>query len=522
MTTLSPIANPTALIPRPVETPPATPMQATDGALARPAAVVSLGAVSTDVFSQTYSRQGQLPGQDVVRTWESDSQDALSQAINTHFNAQSTASRFKGLGATLMEQFAKGNTDISQSVLYASADKAQTPGAIGIGQALLHSKADNLVSLSIQTASGKTVTFSLSSQDNGLGVQATVDGGPLSADELKAVGQLGTAFQSAIDGLTGVPPKLDLSNLTQFDTRVLASVDLNAKLKTPQGEDVSLAFHADSQSRTTRMNGPAGEIDLAVDLKNSAIQGNAQQQAKALKSYLAQFDQAQQRGNANADLMAMFKEAFSAMNSHYPASAAAPLTNHPTDQNLLTGLADFKASIQQTAGRSNPMRPAEVDSFAYTLLQKTRVGGTSTLDRSVTQDQQSALSASFHTSLTGGKAPALSGNADSQNYRYVQVQDTASSTASLAYKNGALTGASVTQQASQNTHTQQYVMAKLVEETDVPKAGAITRDYVALLEQAAQASRASKAALQASTLNTALNTLHANVMLQGDPSALVR
>ena len=155
---------------------------------------------------------------------------------------------------------------------------------------MLHSKAENQVSLSIKTASGKTVTFSLSSQKDGLGVQATVEGGDLSADELKAVGQLGSAFQASVDGLTAVPPKLDLSQLTQFDSKVLASVDLNAKVKSQGGEDLTLAFHADSQSRTTRMSGPAGSIDLAVDLKNAAILGDAKQQANALKTYLAQFD----------------------------------------------------------------------------------------------------------------------------------------------------------------------------------------------------------------------------------------
>ncbi|MCT6971877.1 hypothetical protein M1699_23615, partial [Salmonella enterica subsp. enterica serovar Albany] len=83
----------------------------------------------------------------------------------------------------------------------------------------------------------------------------------MSADELKAVGQLGSAFQASVDGLTAVPPKLDLSQLTQFDSKVLASVDLNAKVTSQGRDDLTLAFHADSQSRTTRMSGPAGSID---------------------------------------------------------------------------------------------------------------------------------------------------------------------------------------------------------------------------------------------------------------------
>ena len=524
MNTLLPISSANTLGIRAAETSPVTLLQNPDATVSRPSSVVSLGNVVSDTLSETYSRRGQLPGQEIVRAWEGDSQDTLSRVINTNFNSLSTANRFIGLGASLVDQFAKGGTNISQSVLYASAERAENTGEIKTDQSLLHSKADNLVSLSIKTASGKTVTFSLSSQNDGLGVQATVEGGTLTDAELKAVGQLGNAFQAAVDGLTALPPKLDLGKLTQFDSKLLASIDLSAKLKTLEGPDQTLAYHADSQSRTTRLAGPSGELSLAVDLKNQAILGNAQQQAKALKSYLAQFDRVQERGNAKAELMTMFKDAFSAMNSNYPQGVSVPeaLTRNPTDQGLFTGLADFKASIKQAAESSNPMRPSEVDSFAYNVSQKTRVTGNGVLDRGVTQDQQSSLSASFHKALNGAKSPALGRDVESQNYLYVQVQDTASSSANLAYKDGLLTHASVSQEASQNTHTQKYVMGKLVDETVVPKESSVKRDYLVLLEYAAKESRKSKDGLEESTLKDALAKMHASVMLQEDPSALLR
>lgn len=524
MNTLLPISSANTLGIRPAETSPVTLLQNPDATVTRPSSVVSLGSVVSDTLSETYSRRGQLPGQEIVRAWEGDTQDTLSRVINTNFNSLSTANRFIGLGASLVDQFAKGGTNISQSVLYASAERAENTGEIKTDQSLLHSKADNLVSLSIKTASGKTVTFSLSSQNDGLGVQATVEGGTLTDAELKAVGQLGNAFQAAVDGLTALPPKLDLGKLTQFDSKLLASIDLSAKLKTLEGPDQTLAYHADSQSRTTRLAGPSGELSLAVDLKNQAILGNAQQQAKALKSYLAQFDRVQERGNAKAELMTMFKDAFSAMSSNYPQGVSVPeaLTRNPTDQGLFTGLADFKASVKQAAESSNPMRPSEVDSFAYSVSQKTRVTGNGVLDRGVTQDQQSSLSASFHKALNGAKSPALGRDVESQNYLYVQVQDTASSSANLAYKDGLLTHASVSQEASQNTRTQKYVMGKLVDETVVPKESSVKRDYLVLLEYAAKESKKSKDGQEESTLKDALAKMHASVMLQEDPSALLR
>lgn len=258
MTTLSPISSAIPLINRPAVTPPATLTPETDATAVRPSSVVSLGNVTVEVQAETYSRNGQLPGHGSINAWESDSYDAVTKAINTNFYALPRGTGFSGLGATLIEQFAKSGTDISQSALTTTSSKTQSPDELKIQQALLHSKADNLVSLTVKTASGKTVTFSLASQSGGLAAQAKVDGGTLSAAELKEIAKLGEAFQGAIDGLAAQPPKLELSKLTQFDSSVLSSVDLSGKLKVRNAEDLTLAFHADSQSRTTRMSGPAG------------------------------------------------------------------------------------------------------------------------------------------------------------------------------------------------------------------------------------------------------------------------
>ncbi len=318
MTTLTPIIASNPLIVRAVATPLAISANTVDVSPVRPASVVSLGNPAADVVD-IYSRDGQMPGRESVRAWENSSQDAVSKIINTRFNSTSTASRYSGLGAALVAQFAKGGgADISQSVLNTTADRAGS------------------------------------------------------------------------------------------------------------------------------------------------------------------------------------------------------------DKGLLTGLADFKASIKQAVDSSNPMRPSEVDSFSYNVSQKTQVNGRSSADRSVTQNQQSVLSASFHKGLDGGKPPVFDGSRESQNYLYVQVQDRASSTASFAYKDSQLTRASVTQSASQNTHTQKYVMANLVEDTVVPKEGSSKRDYLALLEHAGRESKKSKDALEQSTLKDALAKMHDSVLLQDDPDVLMR
>ena len=523
MTTLSPISSAIPLINRPAVAPPATLTPETDATAVRPSSVVSLGNVTVEVQAETYSRNGQLPGHGSINAWESDSYDAVTKAINTNFYALPRGTGFSGLGATLIEQFAKSGTDISQSALSTTSSKTQSPDELKIQQALLHSKADNLVSLTVKTASGKTVTFSLASQSSGLAAQAKVDGGTLSAAELKEVAKLGEAFQGAIDGLAAQPPKLELSKLTQFDSSVLSSVDLSGKLKVRNAEDLTLAFHADSQSRTTRMSGPAGEVNLSVDLKNAGIIGNAKQQAIAVKSYLAQFDKAQARGKADADLMAMFKDAFTAMNSNYPQGIKAPqpLTRSAADQGLLTGLADFKASIRQTATLPNPSRLMETDTFAYEVSQKTRVGGNDLSNRTVDQVQQSTLKARFHLALNGGKPPSFDTQRESQNYLYVQVDDKASSAANITYKDGLLTNASVDQSASQNTRTQRYEMGILVKDSVAPNQASSHRDYLVLLEYAAREGKKAQGADE-TILKDALANMHQWVLLQDDPTVLAR
>src|SRR5471030_1474292 len=137
MTTLSPISSAIALINRPAVTPPATLTPATDVTAVRPSSVVSLGNVAVDVKAQTYSRNGQLPGYEPINTWENDSRDAVTQAISANFNSLPRSTGFSGLGATLIEQFAKGGTDISQSALSTASSKTQSPAELKVQQALL-------------------------------------------------------------------------------------------------------------------------------------------------------------------------------------------------------------------------------------------------------------------------------------------------------------------------------------------------------------------------------------------------
>lgn len=91
MTTLTPIIATNPLILRTAATtPPATLVNTLDVSAARRSSVVSLGNPLADAVD-IYSKNGLLPGQESVRAWENNNQDAVTKAINSSFNSVSTA-----------------------------------------------------------------------------------------------------------------------------------------------------------------------------------------------------------------------------------------------------------------------------------------------------------------------------------------------------------------------------------------------------------------------------------------------
>jgi hypothetical protein len=468
-------------------------------ATSAPASIVTLGQEPAATSTDTYSSRGLLSDSVAPLVLENQLQDKLTLALQGNISSSSTAGRFHGLGAALLAQLSSGSDQYSQSVVKSSAGTTLNPVELAADQSKLHTDADNSISLTIKTASGSTVLLNLSSQDDGLAVQMQVTGGTLSEAERSAVGDLADAFQSAIDGFTATPPRLDLGKLSQFNPAVLSSVDLSATLKLGENRQQTLSFHADGQQKTMSMSGDSGNLQLSVDTKNPAILGTAQQQAKALQSYLSQFDAARSRGNGNADLMTLFKDAFTALNSNGQSQSQAlnqadlktPSSISPSkaDRGALTGLADFSASVSENTQASNPMRKNELDAFSYTTSQTTSIKGTDPLNRSIDQNQQAHLTASYHQSLYPGSLLKLDTTKASQNYNYIQVDDKTSSSTAIAYADGILTKASSTQESSQSTHTMRYELGHLINNTTTPSKTAHTQDLLNLLESGLQTTR---------------------------------
>lgn len=488
-------------------TTPATASTAAAGAYASTSspARASGGSAST-VVSLGGAADG-TPGKALL--WENRTRSTSAMMMAQNFNSEPAAGRLKGLGGELLKQVAYDGEDFSQTVQQApSGVQVDTYDMlVSSSPVSQHGMGDNQISLSITTRSGVKVELKLDAGDHSIAVEARSDG-KLNETERKALGKLSEAFQQSIDALTEDPPRIDLAGLTQFDQGALTSVDLKGSIKVSPKETQRLEFHADATQRSVNFSGPAGSANIAVDLSQPAAWGSKAQQATALQHTLQQLDQAGQRGQGNATMIAMFKDAFTDMNSDYGTPAVVPLSTGLTDRDrtLTTGLADFKASFAQTEVSSNPARVTEKDSFAYEVSQKTTISGSSPLDRGIAQQQQSHLKARFHSPVSADALLALDLEPQSQNYKYHMIDDAASSSTTIKYDQGVLAEARLEMQASQSSRVLKYMLGKLQDDHTTPSGKVSSRDLLAEMNDAEDAQ--------------ALAVLNQRIFLQSNPDAI--
>lgn len=487
-----------------------------------PSTSVILGQSNTISDSETYSRQGLLPGQ-VRYVWEKDSQDKLATTLQTAFQSSSSAGRFKGIGAALIEQLAQnGGKNISQSVFAFSDDSPIDPGVLKLQQQRLRENPDSGVTFSLTTASGATIRLSLASSEKGLAVSAEVEGGSLSSEELKGLGNLADSFQSTIDGLNEVPPQLKLGALVKLDPKLFSALQINSKFESLSGEQ-TFSLSLDDKARSLSLQGPSGQVQLSLDTQDAELLGKSAQRKAAIDNYLTQFDAAQRRGRGDENLMNLFKNAFTQLNSiddNRQPAVQSPTALNDKDRALLSGLADFSASISETTRRSNPMRLDETDSFTFSTSQSTTVKNRGLQDRSVEQNQQSKLTASFHRGLNPLTNLMLGSDRESQNYSYHLIDDQASSTTRLAYDKGQLVEASATQQASQKERILTYVDGDLKSDVTTPKAVTQSRNVLNLLRDAFEQDRIAQRDRGVSLLEGLLQSQRSRWLLQTDPSKI--
>lgn len=446
---------------------------------------VTLGsAVDTEVV---YSRPSRF-SRGVA--WASPPTDQISVLMQKNLGAgvADGSAWLEGLGVAVLDRLATSPGGFSQTVVNYPQDNAQSADVARASsvQALAAARAaPNRVGLTITTASGKAVNIAVSFGSGGLGgasslsVDVQVDG-ELSADEQKAVAQLSSGFQAALDGLTKVPPEVNLSGLVGYDASVLSGVDLSVRAMPPlNGELESFDFHADATQRSFSMESVSGKIALSVDLSQPEILGSAAQQKEALSDYLAQFDAANRRGHGDAKLIAQFKDAFAQLNSNYPAAdeLSVPLLSGK-DRSLLSGLADFTASMSGDFTDAAEGRvKTEEGHIEYRASQSTTISGRDKYSGlAVTQTQRASLKSDYVKSRNGAELDTASGNYD----RY-SIRDESSTTTSFAYAKDKLKSASIERLVDQLESYAKLVDFKVVEERQTPRHEATRQDISARL-----------------------------------------
>ncbi|KAF1042548.1 MAG: hypothetical protein GAK35_02662 [Herbaspirillum frisingense] len=478
---------------------------------------VALGGQNNAANVALYSASG-LIGPNKQPVWETRQPDAISSLMAGAVGAKDLAGRLQGLGKALLDHVSEGGNGYAQSVLFSDLAMQGDAGVQGVLRDQLKRFATDSVGLSVTTTGGAKINFSVSANSDGIAVNVDLEQGSLTDADREALRKLGDAFQTAINGLAQQPPKLALDGLMKFDASQLAAVDLKAKI----GDDQTVQFHADAEQRSLSTSGAAGTMKVAVDLKNTAILGSGDQRQRAISSYLEQFDAAARRGHGDAGLTDLFKDAFAQLNGNYPAQGYVPGKPIPTvsadvnDRQMLSGLADFTASISQTTASPNPLNHSEIDGFDYQVSQTTSITGQSQANRGITQEQHSNLKASYHESLQPGLPLKLGTDRQSQNYTYHQIDDQASSKLEIGYDKGFLAKALLSQSASQNTRVTKYVMGEKVSDVSTPLQAAIVRDFAAQLNDGKDA-RAPDGAYR---WRHKLDQISAKSLLQPDPSAL--
>jgi hypothetical protein len=436
---------------------------------------VALGQPASATHSTLYTQTGAIA-------------DSLSALMSRNMRA---GNPFQDVGAALLGRFRADGGNYAQSVS-APGVPAQTSSDSALSSRL-SLQGDNTVSLRIATASGAKVEISLARGQDGMAVQIDVTDGTLTEDERNAIAALSGAFEDALEGLSQVPPRLDVAGLADVDPAILSSVNLRAVTRANGVAVQTIEFQADSGQRSITYTGAAGEVSVNADLSKPATFGTAEQQAAAIDKALLQFDGARRRGDGDEALMAMFKNAFSAVHSSYgaaqtersqPAGTVVRVPASASHRALLSGLADYSASITQESKRVNPGRPEEIDGFSLRVSQSSKVAGRAGSNLAVTQEQRSALDASFHKPLSAHQPLALTSDKSSQSYLYYQVKDSVSTRTELAEERGGLTLASMTQSRNLSMQVSRFVGGERVEFTVIPTVDTVTHDLLPMLRAA--------------------------------------
>lgn len=445
---------------------------------------VNLRSLRIDSAGQTYDQSGAVSATPVSSAWwENKGTDHFSYLLEQNATSTiTTAGRFNGLATGLVGRLRISGTEVKQAYIATSVEAGASSKAVAeAGEVSLNDlrdRPDQSLGLKVKLASGHTVALSVKSNTNGLSVEASSDT-ELSETDSKALEKLAAGLEAAAQSYFA-DQRINLNALSGFDTSVVSSLELNIKTG-----DRQLDFKIDQSHHQLKLTSPGGVVDIDVSHDNPGLRGDATQRNKAIQQFLEQVDNAAKRGNADEGLVAQYKEAFSAVqkiNTNDDDSTAGYLLPVKTPAfwdnsagSLLTGLADFNAKITGVTTTPNPLRLQESDYFNFQTSQETTQEGHLTSGK-ISQKLESSLSAAFHLELKSGRKPVLGEDKNSQNYRYIKVDDHESSKLDLGFEKNQLNSARLEKSHDRNLSVSRYELGKLLDTKNFPDKQTIVTD----------------------------------------------
>ncbi len=387
---------------------------------------------------------------------------ALSGLMQLGLSSEGVSS-LSGLGGLLLSNYADNQGDVSQALTSLGLDTNT------------NFPTKSAVSLNITTQSGSVVHLNLTRQSDGIAVELTTEGGKASDEEAAEIAKLGNAFQSALNGLSEKPPRMDVSGLTQFDSSLIKSVDLKTDLSRGDLSQQSLNFHADDKERWIGYQDNNFSLKMTSDTSNPSLVGTAAEQQAALNAWDSKFDKARRDGHGDSDQMAMLKTAFHALNKTQPkesskASSPSAIQMGGDGKVQVRGLNDFSLSLTETEKAINPYRMDEKESFAYQASQSTQESTSHDGSLSVKQTLHTHLTASWYQALDPATPLSLNSSKNSQNYLYHTVDNEETNATTFNYNaKGLLTSIGNHTQVNNVETVRKYVLGELVDKTITPE-----------------------------------------------------
>lgn len=458
----------------------------------QPEIAVTLGRATEP--DPTYSSLGKTNATSTA--WAQPPADTASRLVESNLNAYGKSGRLasllNGLGSQLLQGLSGDQREWHQAaVVYRPGYRepgnsdVSAGGTAAVDALKAAAEIENTINLKIRTKSGKDVEIAIRFGGDGKAVQSSLGidiktSEDLDAGELAAIAKLGQGLDAALQGAVGEIPKVDIAGLLGFDSKFIAGVDLKLNGATQRNGVQSFEFHAAATSRSFSMQSVTGRLAVDVDLSTAPL-GSAEQQRAALQRFLDQFDAANVRAHGEEALLEQFKAAFTQLNTDYPPPESRPAAALPAwvlndqDRSVLSGLADFKASMSGDFDNGSPTRKiTEAGHMRYEVAQTTEIEG---IDKKnglrIVQSQTAALHATQERSR--GKA-AL--DKESGNYDVFRITDKTSSTTTVEYADLDVQSASQEESTSRLDQYEKWVDHELVEQRDTPYSTRVLRDLI--------------------------------------------